>query len=694
MATESQVDVAQMEQTRMQIMRLIEEVAHLGEQDLPANDYFREFLQRSLAGIAAPAGAVWVLNPQGNLVLQSQLNIRQVALDRDDSTRMRHDELLRQSAMKGQPMMVPPHASLEVAEGAQPAGNPTDFMILMTPILIEKQVSGMLEVWQDADRNPLAMRGFLQFLVEMAKLAGNYLRNQRSRQIQGQQQLLLKLEGFLRQIHGSLNPTEVAYFVANEGRRLIECDRVSVAQRLDRKTKVLSISGADVVEKRSNLVVLMRDLFEAVLKWGEKLVYNGVKDESLPPDVLETLDAYLAESNSKLLVVLPLRDEREADSKVPGRAALSIECFEPSGTPDLLISRLDVVGKHCTSALYNAVEHERTPLRFLWKPLAKLQDGLGGKTRAIIWSCVALFITIFFLMIVVPYPLKMDAEGALVPRERRWVYSPVEGHVERFAVEEGGQVEPTQNMVLMYDVNLELKLINLTKDIETATKEIQALNSQFGQAPTDEERNRISSEKRKQEALRDLKKKELNSLRERTNSEERPGYFWLKCPLPVSGTILNYGFRENLTNKFVKPTDPLLRVGHKEGPWEVEMKVPQKHIGQILQAFDPKKPDQELDVDLLVLSSPTHVFKGKLARNKIAGEATPNRDDNNEAEPVVLALVRIDGDGILEGERVRDDLRVTDTKVHAKVRCGNRAMGYSLFYGVWEFLYEKVVFFF
>jgi len=32
---------------------------------------------------------------------------------------------------------------------------------------------------------------------------------------------------------------------------------------------------------------------------------------------------------------------------------------------------------------------------------------------------------------------------------------------------------------------------------------------------------------------------------------------------------------------------------------------------------------------------------------------------------------------------------VTDTEVHAKVRCGNRAMGYSLFYGVWEFLYEK-----
>ena len=32
--------------------------------------------------------------------------------------------------------------------------------------------------------------------------------------------------------------------------------------------------------------------------------------------------------------------------------------------------------------------------------------------------------------------------------------------------------------------------------------------------------------------------------------------------------------------------------------------------------------------------------------------------------------------------------------VRAKIVCGDYAAGYSLFYGVWEFLYEKVVFFF
>ena len=75
------------------------------------------------------------------------------------------------------------------------------------------------------------------------------------------------------------------------------------------------------MEKRSNLVQTMRKLCEHVLTWGEKLVFNGTRDDSLPPKVLAALDAYLAASPSKLLVVQPLRDERESGKKPP-RAAL------------------------------------------------------------------------------------------------------------------------------------------------------------------------------------------------------------------------------------------------------------------------------------------------------------------------------------------------------------------------------------
>src|SRR5262249_41683968 len=189
-------------------------------------------------------------------------------------------------------------------------------------------------------------------MVRMAVHAASYTRNTQLRGLTGQQQIWTYLESFTRQIHSTLNPTEVSYLVANEGRRLAEADRVSVAIRQGPYAAVTAISGAAVAEKRSNLVQLMRILFDAVLGWGEKLVYSGTRDDTLPPNVRKALDAYLAESSSKLLVVLPLRDEREKDKKKRPRSALMMECFDPAVPPEQMVARLEVVAPPATPPLY------------------------------------------------------------------------------------------------------------------------------------------------------------------------------------------------------------------------------------------------------------------------------------------------------------------------------------------------------
>ena len=73
---------------------------------------------------------------------------------------------------------------------------------------------------------------------------------------------------------------------------------------------------------------------------------------------------------------------------------------------------------------------------------------------------------------------------------------------------------------------------------------------------------------------------------------------------------------------------------------EIELKIPQKNIGQVRAAYAYLGVD-ELDVDLLVTSDPTATYRGKLHINMIAREAVPNRNDNNEPEPVVYARVRL-----------------------------------------------------
>jgi hypothetical protein len=683
------------EETRKQINKLFDEVARLSESDLPPAEYHGELLKRVMQGLAGTAGAVWIRTEQGNLQLQHQINLREVGLD--ENGRAAHDELLRQACQKPRALHLPPHSSEGTQEGSAPApGNPTSFDVLLVPVMIDSQiVAGLIEVWQAPGRNPNAVQGFLQFLTRMAHLAALYMKNHKLRHIVGQQQVWTQLEAFTKQVHGSLRPTEVAYIVANESRRLIDCDRVSVALRYARRPVIEAISGADIVEKRSNLVQLMCALAEEVMKWGEKLVYTGAQDDTLPPRVLHALDEYLAESNSKLLVVMPLKDERESKSTRPPRACLLMECFEPALTAEQLIARMDVVARHATSALYNAVQYKRIPGRWIWVPLAAVQEGLGGKVRAIM-SAVALGLAaLIAMLILVPYPLKMEAKGQLLPRERRWIFTPMEGRVTAFPPEvvPGAKVTPGEPLVKMQDNKLQMQIIELDKAIDAAKSNVQSLTTQLHSENTSaQQKIEISGRIAQEEATRRGKMRELTSLRERTDSEPtNPGDFWLKSK--IDGTILNYGFREKFIGKEIKPSEQVLRVGRVDGSWEIELKIPQKHIGQVLWAFE-QNHSQDLDVDLLLMSAPTHVYKGKLSRNSIAGEANPNTEDTNESDPVVWASVRIDDPKIAKSDRIPADMLVTGTEVHSRIRCGNRAMGYSLFYGLWEFFYEKVVFFF
>jgi hypothetical protein len=693
------------EDWRRQIQRLFEEVARLSELDLLPPDYFGEFLKRVLVTLAAPAGAVWMRTPQGNLQLQYQVNLEKLQLGRSEEAQHAHQELLRLAFQQPRPLHLPPQSFAGQPENGQAApGNPTDYILLLVPIQVENQVDGLLEVWQTPDRNPAAVNGFLQFMSEMCQLASRYLRNRKMREMAGQQALWTQLESFSRTIHGSLNPVEVAYLVANEGRRLVDCDRINIAVRYARKCKVEAVSGADVVERRSNLVQLMQKLFDRVIAWGEKLVYSGTKDEGLPPDVMKALDDYLTESNSKLLVVLPLKDERDKDTTRKPRSAMMMECFEPQATPEQLVARLEVVGKHAAPALHNAVEHRRIPMRFLWVPLAKIQEGLGGKARAITAGVIAGILALAALMYFVPYQLKMDATGQLLPEERLFVFSPGKGYIEDIAIEPGARVVPDQKLVKLRDFELGGQIMELNGKIDAARAALNAVGDNLGTTPQDQ----LERELKRAEYLSTISS--VSKQRDRMQKAfgvvaDENGAFWLAAPeFPQAGraagekepfwTVLTPDFRETLKRRPVDPKDPVLRLGNKEGRWEVEMKIPQKHIGQVLYAFDYLKKDT-LDVDLVVRSDPTHTYRGVLEKGKIANQADPHKDDNNEAEPVVLAWVRITGDDIPADRRVPDKLmQTTGIEVKAKVRCGQHKLGYSLFYGVWEFFYEKVVFFF
>ena len=163
-------------------------------------------------------------------------------------------------------------------------------------------------------------------------------------------------------------------------------------------------------------------------------------------------------------------------------------------------------------------------------------------------------------------------------------------------------------------------------------------------------------------------------------------------------TVLNSNFKEELTNVTVKPSDKLLWLGAKDGPWEIEMKIPQKHIGQVLQSFHGDH-NEGAGRRFPAAQRPDAQVQRQAAAGQDRRRSPVNKEDKDEAEPVVLAYVRIDNDDpdlpkIDDGSLLPPEMLLPRHRSPRQDLLRHHPMGYSLFYGVFEFLYEKVVFFF
>ena len=711
-----------------QIEQAFESASKLAGSNLPPADFYQEFLNKTLTAIEAPAGAVWLRTPQGFLQIACQVNLEQVGLESRRGGRQCHNEILRQvfQAAPPRPIILEPNGRLAPNPGAPPqpgpegqaqvpAANLTDYFALFAPIVTpDRQAFGVLEVFQDTKHDPRMYPTFLNYTFQMAGYASQYHQFSNARAASGMEKTFTQVESFARLIHTTLNPTEVGYHVANEGRKLIECDRLCVGVRHARKkVTVEAVSGADVVEKASTHVRRLRRLMEAVLQWGETLTFKGTKDAGLPPDVSYTLDEYLNESQPKLLIVQPIRDEREKDQTVPARSVLVMESFNPPDLIEPLVQRLDVVGKHAATALYNAAQMKRVPLKMLWWPIAKVQEGIGGKGRFYGISALVLLALLTVAMIFVQYPLRMDAKGQMLPVEIAKIYPPHVGVVKEVRARPGDRINPDYPAVMMFSDPLTGDLTKLLNEFNTAAgREEAAAQSLATWRGSDQTKFEVQAQFNTSKAARESAQRQIEAMAKAYNLvPNRKGWYEARAPQfdvrlkrpagQSQWTVLNDDRRESLSGRTMQPQDELLRVGNLEGAWQVELKIPQRNVGQINRAFaNPKLHKAEaggrryLDVDVLLASMPDTRYLGRLYQDEMAQEAVPNKNEHDENEPVVTAYVKLNLDDIPQDKWVPRGQFTTGLEVRTRIRCGEHALGYSMFHGVWEWFYEKVVFFF
>ena len=184
-------------------------------------EFYEGFLNRLVQALAA-GERVWILGEGGRLELAYQVNLRLTRLADRREDQEKHGRLLRKIISSGEGSLAAPNSG----DGDGQSGNPTDYLLVIGPLRSDQEVQGVVEVFQRPNPRPAVKRGYLRFVLQMCELAGDYLKTHSLRLFTDRQVMWTQLEQFTRLVHQGLDPRATAYTIANEGRRLIECDRV------------------------------------------------------------------------------------------------------------------------------------------------------------------------------------------------------------------------------------------------------------------------------------------------------------------------------------------------------------------------------------------------------------------------------------------------------------------------------------
>ncbi|MGB1926445.1 MAG: hemolysin D, partial [Rubripirellula sp.] len=575
------------EETKAQIRGLVNEIAQLAKSGATPDEFYSGLLTRIITALAAAGGAIWLLDENGKLRLQYQVNAEQSLLSQDNEDGIKHQRLIERVAKSGQSMLVPPYSGTTDVEGE---GNPTRYLLVLGSLNHGERQDGLIEVFQRPDTAPDTQRGYLRFVQQMCDLAAEWLRGQTLRTLGDRQTLWQQADAFARASHESLDLKETAYIVANDGRRLIGCDRVSVAIKKGRKCRVQAISGQDTIENRSNIVAALNHLATKVVAAGEPLWHDG-STEDLPPQIEEALEDYVDQSYGRNIAVLPLREpeRRLGVGKAEGAAgeidrddahrgevigALIVEQIESAIPPEIFKARCDLVYEHGTRAIANSMSHTNLFLMPLWRALGRATWVLRARTLPKTVGIVTLLVTIILGLVFIKKDFNLEAEGTLVPMERREVFAPIDGEVLDVLVDHDDPVERGELLVRMINRDLEIQLTEVVGQISTNRVEERRVQGQLRL------RNLELSERRALEAEQIKLETEYQVLRKKEQLFERR-MSDLQVRSPIKGRIVSWDVQKTLRSRPIVTGQVLLEVADLNAPLVLEVELPEKREGHL-----------------------------------------------------------------------------------------------------------------
>ena len=523
----SAFDPELVDQTRQQLRSLVHEIEGLSRSDLSPGEFYEGFLNRVVAALAGIGGAVWTIDESGRFKLVYQMNLQQTRLAESEVAQQQHGLLLRKVANTGQGDLFAPHSGAgsdadgnsvngsetngsesngsesngSLTEGGVAPSNPTEFLLVLGALKSDKEVQGVVEIFQRPGGRTTVERGYLRFLTQMCDLAGDYLKTRNLRLFADRQLMWTQLELFTRLVHEGLDPKQTAFTIANEGRRLIGCDRVTVALRY----------GKQMPRRRGERARNHRQAIEhgfAIGQVGDRRRRGGRSA------LVHRRHARIFRRRSRRRSrVMPTKRIRSSSpccrwpdrgpnqkrtnwtARRPISSALIVEQISEDTLTESMRRRVDVVAEHSALALTNAREHNDLFLMPVWRGIGKMGWVVRARTLPKTLAITVAVLVVLIALFVIPYPFELSGSGTLEPVAKRDIFAGVDGVVEKVAVQEGHHVKKGDTLLALRNLDLDAALSKVAGDLSVANEQqATAERSLHDTHLTREERERLQGQ--------------------------------------------------------------------------------------------------------------------------------------------------------------------------------------------------------
>lgn len=621
---------------------LLEHAETLARTTVATGDYYRQVLGELADILEADSVAVWSARDESVSLLfdtRRELDRDRVAQAVEPIGRLEADRTV----------LVPPGSG-----GRLP--NALEFARCIACV----SVAPSLRLALDVRLPPAAQRGE-NIADVVAAVAAIVVEFHRGRQLERMFSLSVERDhvaALCQTLHTTLDRRRIALDLANEGAAALRVDRVSVLLADESGFRLEAATSVNEINRRANASRAIEQLVFDVRRQGAALPWTST-DEST-----DAAKAYLQESGANRVRVEPLSPKAGSWDEACG--AVVLESFSNAPLhPDF--DGVTEVCRHATTALTNAAAHESHGLRsrlLSWKALAP-----SRRARTIAMSIVGVLLA----LALIPTDFELESHGQVQPARRRHIYAPADGIIEKVFVDNAVSVDEGKTLAVMRNSDLDLEEQRIRGEITTSNARLGAIRA----TRVDHDRRPTSTSAGQLAAEEEELKKTLESLGRQLEIVNRR-VAELTLSSPIAGQVVRWDLIRSLESRPVRQGQLLMQVVDPTGPWQLELRIPDRHVRHVLAAQAAAKEANQLSVRFLFRMSPKTTYSATLDDVHLA------TDLDQDGELSTLAKVTLNPKNI-------PDLR-PGSSVIAKIKCGRRSLGYVWLRELLEFLQTRVLF--